>query len=340
MAEISGQGAPTTSTTAAVGDYYTDTDTSARYKCILAYITKENDQDVTYYKWTRISTGLSGGGGTSNYADLTNKPTINGIELLGEKTSSDLKLADETAVIRSDTIIEDANNHITTGYAKTAKDVTQNLPDQVYGTTSEWGVLFFIAEDAVQLTGTQIFYPIDGPYKGRVFTRSLTHMTANPPEPGTWSMLANEAEVNSVKEELITYIQYVAGTITLSWTDGSYISKDDGAVNTEEGSSYSDFVEVTPGIHLVFLNSMVTDNEWNAFYDSTKSFLSSFSNATGIKTIPENAKYMRLSKYTTATLTVIQEIPNPLTHNVTLTQEEYDAITTKDPLTTYYITED
>lgn len=33
-----------------------------------------------------------GGGGTSNYAQLTNKPRINGVELLGNKTASDLGL--------------------------------------------------------------------------------------------------------------------------------------------------------------------------------------------------------------------------------------------------------
>ena len=41
--------------------------------------------------------GLSGGltagaGGTSDYTDLENKPSINGVELLGNKTSSQLGL--------------------------------------------------------------------------------------------------------------------------------------------------------------------------------------------------------------------------------------------------------
>lgn len=247
MAEISGKGIPTTKTAAAVGDYYTDTDTSARYKCVLAYITKEDDQDVTYYKWSKVSTSSSGGGGTSNYTDLTNKPKINGVDLIGNKTASDLQLANEEAV---------------------------------------------------------------------------------------------KSYVNQSTSAFKSYVDSIVGTCMFNWTDGGYISKTDGSVNDEEGSSYSDFVEVTPGTKLIISNTMSTDNEWNVFYDSAKAFLSSFSNATGVVTVPENSKYMRLSKYTSATLTVVQEILNPLTHDVTLTQDEYDALSTKDPLTTYYITED
>ena len=37
--------------------------------------------------------GTSGGGGTTNYNDLTNKPQINGIELKGNKTTSNLNIS-------------------------------------------------------------------------------------------------------------------------------------------------------------------------------------------------------------------------------------------------------
>lgn len=44
--------------------------------------------------------GMGGGsGGTTNYNDLTNKPTINGVEVSGNKTSADYKIsADVTAI--------------------------------------------------------------------------------------------------------------------------------------------------------------------------------------------------------------------------------------------------
>lgn len=51
----------------------------------------------------------SGGGGTSNYNDLTNKPTINGVEVSGDKTSDDYKISAQIAQVdhgTSDTTFE------------------------------------------------------------------------------------------------------------------------------------------------------------------------------------------------------------------------------------------
>lgn len=43
-----------------------------------------------------IEEGGGGGSGSTDYADLTNKPKINNVELLGNKSPSDLGLASET----------------------------------------------------------------------------------------------------------------------------------------------------------------------------------------------------------------------------------------------------
>ena len=40
----------------------------------------------------------NGGGGTSDYTDLENKPSINGVELSGNKTSKQLDLASPVKV--------------------------------------------------------------------------------------------------------------------------------------------------------------------------------------------------------------------------------------------------
>lgn len=101
-------------------------------------------------------------------------------------------------------------------------------------------------------------------------------------------------------------IDDVAGVYDITWTADGYISKDDGSAKAEQGSSYSDFLEIEPNGKLVISNTMTADNEWNVWYDSSKTFISSFSNATGTVTAPSNAKYFRLSKYTSATLTVIR----------------------------------
>lgn len=50
---------------------------------------------TNWTSWTLAEGG--GGGGTSDYSDLTNKPSINGVTLSGNKTTSDLGI-DKTAV--------------------------------------------------------------------------------------------------------------------------------------------------------------------------------------------------------------------------------------------------
>ena len=233
---------------------------------------------------------------------------------------NELQYSNSLSVKRREFVISDANKHTTTCYAKSYKNWTTNLPDKVYGTNSECGVIFFIAENTVEETGTQFFYPIDGPYKGRIFTRSLTHMTYDPPEPGEWTLLANEAEVNAAKEEanaytdqnvgaLLRYVQSIIRPYELTWIDGYYISKDDGSVQSEEGSSCCDFAYVTPGSKLIVSNTMTTDTEYNVFYDSSKNYISSFSTDNGsVVTAPENARYFRLSKHVPDSVIVLPEV--------------------------------
>ena len=49
---------------------------------------------------------MGGGSGTNNYEKLINKPQINNIELLGNKTSKQLKLQDEMDLITEQDIDE------------------------------------------------------------------------------------------------------------------------------------------------------------------------------------------------------------------------------------------
>ena len=79
--------------------------------------------------------------------------------------------------------IGNANSWLTNGYTKTSQVATSNLPSVCTG-RDKWGILFFIAENAANGTGTQMFFPVDGTYKGRVFTRNIAYKTA-----GTWNLL-------------------------------------------------------------------------------------------------------------------------------------------------------
>ena len=49
------------------------------------------------------NTGGSGGGGSSSYADLSNKPSINSVTLSGNKTSADLNLVSAPTVLTDET---------------------------------------------------------------------------------------------------------------------------------------------------------------------------------------------------------------------------------------------
>ena len=64
--------------------------TTGLYKCHTPVVTPGSWTGSTNWQVYKLSEGGSGGGGTSNYNDLTNKPSINGVTLSGNKTTSDL----------------------------------------------------------------------------------------------------------------------------------------------------------------------------------------------------------------------------------------------------------
>ena len=118
-----------------------------------------------------------------------------------------------------------------------------------------------------------------------------------------------------IEETMTGYVQSVIGILELNWTDGGYVSKDDGAVYEEIGSSYSNFVSVEPGDRLIISNTMTSDTEWNAFYDANETFKSSFSNASGTIVVPNGVYKMRLSKYTSASIVIVSEVSERIQRN-------------------------
>lgn len=82
-----------------------------------------NTVDETLGRWREFSSG--GGGGTSDYSDLTNKPQIEGVTLSGNKTASDLGLAKLTDL--ADFITKSVNDLVnyytkSQSYSKTEVD--------------------------------------------------------------------------------------------------------------------------------------------------------------------------------------------------------------------------
>lgn len=94
---ISGKAAlPTVYTNSGVadansGDMFLNPSEGAVYSCVTGGI-------PTVATWQYEMTLSGGGGGTSDYADLTNKPQINGHTLSGNQTSADLGLASSSDI--------------------------------------------------------------------------------------------------------------------------------------------------------------------------------------------------------------------------------------------------
>ena len=83
-----------------------------------------------------------------------------------------------------DSYVDNCDNWLTNGYTKTSTSTT-NHPSVCTG-VDRWGVLFYISENTTNGTGMQMYFPIDGTYAGRVFTRRIVNRNA-----GTWNLMSN-----------------------------------------------------------------------------------------------------------------------------------------------------
>ena len=73
-----------------------------------------------------------GSGGTTNYDDLTNKPSINGIDLVGNKTLVDLKLLYEEEITMASNIWSIQHN-LNTEWYKLFINIIDDNNDIVFG---------------------------------------------------------------------------------------------------------------------------------------------------------------------------------------------------------------
>ena len=120
--------------------------------------------------------------------DILDTITADNVHTHSNKTQLDSITADNItnwnrALPFVDSYATDCNTWLTNGYTKTSTSTT-NHPSVCTG-SDRWGVLFFIAENAANGTGTQMYFPIDGTYAGRVFTRKILSRNA-----GAWNLLS------------------------------------------------------------------------------------------------------------------------------------------------------
>ena len=97
----------------------------------------------------------------------------------------------------NDSYVSDCNLHYTNGYTKTNTS-TAHLPSSC-SDLGAWGILFCILENSADGTGTQMYFPIDGTYKGRVFVRSIIRLKKpNLSQTSPWTLLAIDTSVTDV----------------------------------------------------------------------------------------------------------------------------------------------
>ena len=92
------------------GDMFLNPSEGAVYSCVTGGI-------PTVATWQYEMTLSGGGGGTSDYPDLNNKPSINGHTLLGNQTGADLGLASSSDIPTVDQTYDATSTHAQSGTA-------------------------------------------------------------------------------------------------------------------------------------------------------------------------------------------------------------------------------
>ena len=133
-------------------------------------------------------TELEAKGYLTEHQDLSNYALASDLHSHSNKTQLDSITANNItnwnrAIPFIDSYAEDCNSWLTNGYTKTNTS-TSNHPSLCTG-LDKWGVLFYISENATNRTGTQMYFPIDGTYAGRIFTRRIVNGAA-----GEWNLVS------------------------------------------------------------------------------------------------------------------------------------------------------
>ena len=97
----------------------------------------------------------------------------------------------------NNTYVSDCNIHYINGYAKTNKQ-TQHLPNGCSNNSNSWGIIFCLLENEENGTGTQMYFPIDGNYKGNIFVRSVKNLKTTSPFASSWKLLSFDSSYSDV----------------------------------------------------------------------------------------------------------------------------------------------
>ena len=137
---------------------------------------------------------------THNNKDILDTITADNVHAHANKSVIDAITNDMTtkwnkSIPFENSYVDNCNSWLTNGYTKTSTSTT-NHPSVCTG-TDRWGVLFYISENAANRTGTQMYFPIDGTYAGRIFTRRM--LNGN---PGDWNLISTfDGNYNSLNNK-------------------------------------------------------------------------------------------------------------------------------------------
>lgn len=128
--------------------------------------------------------------------------TIDELNYVDGVTSNIQTQLDSTIKLNSGTV-SDANDYLVGGYTKTT-NATLNVPftpaDSTNFNGNGWGFLFCLVENEDEGTGIQIFYPVDGDGKGKVYIRTVKWLNR---ESGTFIGEWGEFDPNHTHDEYI-----------------------------------------------------------------------------------------------------------------------------------------
>ena len=261
----------------------------------------------------------SGSGGTSDYADLTNKPQINSVMLSGNKSLSDLGVASETdiATLKADYFIPDI---VSTGYISNSDGSEQsnaNYSRSDYIDISKYKKLIsigtydgafnafytsakvFISSFVVRAgTDKVVEIPSNAVYM-RVSTTTANYNDTYKFRRLDYVDSVRISDLNDAVGDLSDAIEHIGDTFFPPSVGTGNVSRDNGSIVS---SSYlhSDYIDISQFPKLLTVSDYTGD--FNAFYDANKTFISAFSIATGtdkIIEIPDGAMYMRVSASST-----------------------------------------
>ena len=181
---------------------WTETNTSSdayiKNKPTLSTVATSGSYNDLINKPSTITISFNGNTYTPDSNGVITLPSVesSGGSSSGGGSGSGSSIDTSNFIIFNNNYVTDCNLHYINGYAKTDPS-TAHLPNGCTGANS-WGVLFCLLENSNSGTGTQMFFPIDGTYKGRIFVRSVKGLKTNTSSTSPWRLLAIDSSFSDV----------------------------------------------------------------------------------------------------------------------------------------------